>query len=421
MKKPVKFLAMLAAAAAVASCGSGDDSAQKDYSNMNFVVGAYRDLRTDPYNNSYSIGADAFMKKYPGSNVEFTIHKNNEDLVTAIASGDVWDVQLSIMSPVYSEFKQAIFEDLTPYIDKDSSVYTRQLIDKATLDGGVYGLSHVMMGDIIYGIYNEDMYLDYGIKTPYEYYEEGAWSWDSFIKMTDDLKKNNLNLAIVWEKPYLNMRYGLQWQDDFTVKSGYDCQEQRDWMNFVRTLVYDKGIGNSGNANKDNGVAKRENAMRIEMLPHLMVAANQNTTQDSIRYIPWATKDGGHDSIYVVDYYFCVPTGAKSVDGSVELINEMITACTDDRTKMYKENMTPEDYAIFEESIKDFYVLNYLDGYGYSQRDLINEFAAGKAVSQHISEVSGMLDAACEAHNKIVAERNGHLVGANIDAAEPAE
>lgn len=295
MKKPVKFMSLMTAVAiagALSACGGGSGEVTEDYSSMNFVVGAYRDLRTDPHNNSYSIGADKFMEEYPGSTVEFVIHKNNEELVTAIASDSAWDVQLSIMSPLPSVFKQAIFEDLTDYVDKKNPIYTPQLLDEATLGKGLFGLSNVVMGDLVYAIYNEDMFLDYGIKTPYEYYEEDEWTWDNFIKMTDDLQKNDLKLAVTWEKPYLNRRYGLVWNDDYTVSSMYDSQQQRDWLNFVRTLVYDKGILDARNANKDNGVAKRENAMRIEILPHLMVAANQNTTADTIRYIPWATKDG---------------------------------------------------------------------------------------------------------------------------------
>lgn len=421
MKKPVKFMSLMTAVAiagALSACGGGSGEVTEDYSSMNFVVGAYRDLRTDPYNNSYSIGADKFMEEYPGSTVEFVIHKNNEELVTAIASDSAWDVQLSIMSPLPSVFKQAIFEDLTDYVDKKNPIYTPQLLDEATLGKGLFGLSNVVMGDLVYAIYNEDMFLDYGIKTPYEYYEEGEWTWDNFIKMTDDLQKNDLKLAVTWEKPYLNRRYGLVWNDDYTVSSMYDSQQQRDWLNFVRTLVYDKGILDARNANKDNGVAKRENAMRIEILPHLMVAANQNTTADTIRYIPWATKDGEPDSMYVVDYYFCVPTGAKSIGGSVELINHMIESCTEDRMNMYEQNMLPEDFEVFKKSLEDFYTITWIDGYGYSERELINEFAAGKAVSQHISEVKDMLDAACEAHNETVKARNGQLVGADIEAAE---
>ncbi|MCX7714535.1 MAG: hypothetical protein N2171_02245 [Clostridia bacterium] len=400
IKKSAFLFALIVAASALSSCG-GQKEPAKDYSGMEFTVGAYRDLRTDPYNNSYSIGADKFSQDYPGAVVNFVIHKNNEELVTAIASNDVWDLQLSIMSPTVAVFRQDVFEPLDDYIDKNNKIYSKELMDEACVyNGKTYGISNVMMSDVLYAVYNENMYKDYGIKTPYEYYEEGNWSWDSFLKMVDDLKKNQLNMAMVWTKPYLNRRYGLVWNDDYSVSRMYDSQEQRDWLNFVRTIVYDKGMTNS-----TGGVAKRENAFRLEILPHILVAATGANSVDTIRYIPWVTKDGKHDKTYFVDYHFCVPKGAKSIDGSVELANYMIEACTEDRTQMYKNGMTQEDFAIFEDAMKDFYTIRDIEGYGYSEKNLINEFISGKPVSQHIAEIKDSLDKACSDHNKKVQEK----------------
>lgn len=404
LKRVSLALAAVLAIGTLASCGEPKKET-KDFSGMQFTVGAYRDLRNDPYNNSYAIGADKFMQDYPGSNVEFVIHKNNEDLVTAIASGDVWDVQLSIMSPTVAQFRQDLFEPLDEYIDKNNPIYTKALMDEASiLDGKTYGISNVMMSDVLYCIYNENMYQDYGIKTPYEYYQEGNWSWDGFSKMADDLKKNQIETAMVWTKPFLNRRYGLVWNDDYTVSSMYDSQQQRDWLNFVRSLVYDKGMTRStGNP------AKREVAFRLEILPHILVSAQGTSTPDTMRYIPWVTKDGKKDDTYVVDYHFSVPKGAKSVEGSVELSNYMIQACTDDRTRMYKEAMTEEDYKIFEESMKNFYTIRDVAGYGYPEKDLINEFTQGKSVSQHIAEIKDQLQAACDTHNQKVQDRKNGI------------
>lgn len=409
MKKAIKKLALLLAAVSVAGsfagCGPAEVDEEKDYSGMSFTVGAYRDLRTDPYNNSYSIGADKFMQDYEGSNVEFTIHKNNEDLVAAIASNDVWDVQMAIMSPRPSMFKQDLFEALNDYVDIDNPIYTKKLIEESDILGGqIYGVSNVMMSDVLYCSYNENMFDDYGIKKPIDYYKEGAWSFENFKKMVDDLQKNQLPVTIQWTRPFLNMRYGLKIDENYKASSLYDSQDQYDWLNFAKELVYDKGL-----VNKKGGAltpAKRESAFVLQIIPHTLVAAVGSSPVDTVRYIPWVSKDGGKDSTNIVDYNFCVPKGAKTIDGSVELINYMIEACTEDRTEMYKNAMTEEDFEIFMDSLDDFYTTTWIDGYGYDQGTLINDFAAGKAVSQHIAEVKDSMQKACDDHNKLVEEKN---------------
>lgn len=409
-QKLLLLIASVLTASVITSCSpsSGDNNSQsttppaeQDFSGVQLEVGAYRDLRTDPYNSSYSIGADKFMEKNPGSNVTFTIHKNNEELVTAIASNSAWDVQLSIMSPLGSVFNQNIFIPIDDYIDVNNPIYTKELMEQACrYNGKIYGISNVMMSDVLYCIYNENMFKDYNIKTPHEYYAEGNWSWDGFLSMIDDLKKNQLNTAIVWEKPFANRRYGAVFNDDYTVQNLFDSQEQRDWLGFVRSVVYDKGMTNSKGA-----VANREVAFRLEILPHLLVSATGMNPIDQMRYIPWVTKDGKPDDTYVVDYHFCVPNGAKNPAASIALSNDMIEGCIDDRTKMYKEGMTAEDFSIFEESIKNFYTVAGLNGYYSSEKDMITSFTQGMPVSQYISENKDMLQQACDDHNKLVEEK----------------
>ena len=430
MKKAVKKIALALAAvtlagslAACAGGGTGTDGgntkteAKKDISG-HFIVGAYRDLSTDPYNDSYGkVGAAKFMEDYPDADVEFVIHKNNEDLVAAIASNDVWDVQMSIMSPKPSLFKQDLFEPLDDYVDINDPRYTKELIEISDVyDGKIYGITNVMMSDVLYCSYNENMFTEYGVKTPIEYWNEGAWSWDNFLTMVDDLKRNNMPVVIQWTRPFLNMRYGLRLDSDYHASSVYDSQDQRDWLNFVRTLVYDKGIVNS--KGQAFSPAKRENAFVLQIIPHTLVNAVGSSPVDTIRYIPWVSKDGKKDTTNIVDYSFCVPKGAKNIEGSVELSNYMIEGCTEDRTQMYKDAMTDEDFKIFQDSLTDFYTTTWIDGYGYDQGALIEEFAAGKTVSQHISEIKDSLDAACEAHNKAVDEKKS---GAASSDAAPAE
>lgn len=409
LKKISLILASVLVVSSLAACNNTttEDNNEKkdlDLSGMNFVVGAYRDLRTDPYNSSFGLGADTFMEQYPGSSVEFVIHKNNEELVSAIASGDVWDVQMSIMSPTVAVFRQDnIFEPLDEYIDKDNPIYTKKLMDMTDVyNGKTYGVSNVLMSDVLYCVYNESMFNDYGVKTPFEYWDENAWNWDNFINMVDDLKKNQLPISIQWSRPFLDKRYGVVWNDDYTISSQYTGQNQRDWLNFVRTLVYDKGIGNT----KGQGLtpATRDSSFVLQIIPHALVATANAASADQMRYIPMASKSGELDTTYLVDYSFCVPLGAKSIEGSVELANHMIKSCVEDRTAMYKENMTESDFELFMKSLEDFYIVKDVQNYWYDG-DIIADFEQGKTAAQLLSEVSGKLDQAVADHNKMVEEK----------------
>lgn len=409
MKKIAMTLAAVMLAASVSACGGNTPAPTKapeknlDLSGMEFTVGAYRDLSTDPYNVSFGIGAKEFEEKY-GAKVNFAIHKSNEDLVAAIASGDVWDVQMSIMSPTVTVFRQGgLFEPLDDYIDPNNELYTKKLMEMTDIyDGKTYGVSNVLMSDVLYCVYNESMFLDYGIKTPFEYWDEGAWNWDNFINMVDDLKKNDMPISIQWSRPFLDKRYGVVWNDDYTISSQYTGQEQRDWLNFVRTLVYDKGIGNS----KGQGLtpATRDTSFVLQIIPHALVATANAGTDDVIRYIPMASKSGELDTTYLVDYSFCVPVGAKSIEGSVELSNYMIKGCVEDRTRQYKEAMSEEDYALFEKSLEDFYIVKDVENF-WHDKDLITEFQQGATPAQLLSEVEDKLAKAVEDHNKKVAEK----------------
>lgn len=413
LKKIAMALASVMLAASVCACGgNGTPDATKapekelDLSGMEFTVGAYRDLSTDPYNVSFGIGAKEFEEKY-GAKVNFVIHKNNEELVTAIASGDVWDVQMSIMSPTVTVFRQDnIFEPLDDYIDPDNELYTKKLMEMTDVyNGKTYGVSNVLMSDVLYCVYNESMFQDYGVKTPFEYWDENAWNWDNFINMVDELKKNQLPISIQWSRPFLDKRYGAVWNDDYTISSNYTGQEQRDWLNFVRTLVYDKGIGNT----KGQGLtpATRDTSFVLQIIPHALVATANAATDDVIRYIPMASKTGELDTTYIVDYSFCVPVGAKSIEGSVELSNYMIKGCVEDRTRQYKEAMSEEDYELFEKSLEDFYIVKDVENY-WHDKDIITEFEKGATAAQLLSEVEDKLAKAVEDHNaKVEAKKNG--------------
>jgi len=425
--KKTKILALLLAAAAICTsmtgCSKGNPDAggdntdtktetqadsKKDFSNVQLRVAAYRDLRTDPYNNSYSIGVDKFMKENPGSNVEFLVAGQtggNEQIVAAVNSGDVWNIQLIVGVSIPGIFKNDLYMPLDGYIDKDNPLYTKDLVENAaSYLGKTYAVGNVMMSDFQYGIYNETLYKDYNIKTPAEYYKEGAWNRESFLKMIDDLKANQVQMYLNFDKPNKTGTYAVDHKDDGTVELAYNKQPNREWLTFLKNIVYDKGV-----ESVKGKTFTREVGFSLDILPHILIDAKNSSTQDTMRYIPFLAKENPV-STYIVEYYFGVPNGAKDVDASIALIDDMIEACIDDRTKMYKENMTEEDYKIFEESaLNNHYIVR--DCGIWPENDVIQYFKEGGAVSTSVDENVTRMQTIVDDYNKSVLEDKAKMSG----------
>lgn len=411
-----KILALILAAAAVctsiAGCSpqSGDNtgdnaennSKTQDFSGVQLKVAGYRDLRTDPYNSSYAIGADKFMQDNPGSNVEFMVagkDGGNEQIVAAVNSGDVWNVQLIIGVALPGIFQNKLYTPLDEYIDKDNPLYTKDLLEQAgTYLGKTYAVGNVMMSDFQYGIYNETLFNDYNIKTPAQYYQEGAWNRESFLKMVDDLKANQVQMYLNFEKPNKTGTYAVEHHDDGTVELAYNKQPNREWLTFIKNIVYDKGVTSI----KNGKTYTREVGFALDILPHILIDAKNSSTQDQMRYIPFLAKENPISS-YIVEYYFGVPNGAKDIDASVALIDEMIKACIDDRTAMYKENMLDEDYKIFEDAaVNNHYIVR--DCGVWPENEVVEYFRQGGAVSTNIDENVTRMQTIVDDYNKKIEE-----------------
>lgn len=424
-----KIMALILAAAALCASLAGCTTAEapdggnevknekKDFSGVQLKVAAYRDLRTDPYNSSYSIGADKFMEENPGSNVEFMVagkEGGNEQIVAAVNAGDVWNIQLIIGVGLPGIFQKNLYTPLDSYIDKNNPLYTKDLLEQAgTYMGKTYAVGNVMMSDVQYGIYNETLYNDYNIKTPAQYYQEGAWNRESFLKMIDDLKANQVQMYLNFEKPNKTGTYAVEHHDDGTVELAYNKQPNREWLTFIKNIVYDKGVTGI----KNGKTYTREVGFAMDILPHILVDAKNSSTQDQIRYIPFLAKQDPISS-YIVEYYFGVPNGAKDIEASVALIDEMIKGCIDDRTEMYKENMLEEDYKIFEEcAVDNHYIVR--DCGVWPENDVVEYFRQGGAVSTSIDENVTRMQTIVDDYNKKLEEEKAGKTDSS-DAPEKA-
>ena len=397
MKKIISVcIAVALAAAALTGCGPEKET--KDFSDANLMVKGFRNFVTDVNYNSFGKGGDLFTEKYPGAVVNFEVGGQGgqgDDLVAAVTAGDPWDIQLVIGVFLPGLFKNDLFEPLDDLIDINDEVYSTNFMKEfASYDGKVYGASNIIMGDYDYAIYNENMFKDFGIKMPIEYYKEGNWNREAVLTMIDDLKKAGCPMAFSMGGVSLNT-YTFSKDKDGKVTSTISSKESRDYLEFVRTIMYEKNIPDSS-----GNVLTRGRAYDMGGLPVGLFRNVSDDPVDTVRYIPFPTAN--EKGSYMTDYHFAIPRGAKNPEASAELIRFLVQGALEDRSAKYSAAMTEEDYKIFKEDIIDAekaYTLR-APGYGISGGDVIKDFKAGKSVGQFISENETRAQKAAEDYNK---------------------
>jgi multiple sugar transport system substrate-binding protein len=160
--------------------------------------------------------ADAFMAKYP--NIKIDIQSApwddyNTKLKTLIASGDpnLYDVFFYGYN-VENLVKQGVIEDLTPWAKKtgyDFSDYWPGTLDRATVNGEVYGLVRDADASLLY--YNKDIFDEAKVAYPTD-----KWTLDDLKAAAQKLTKVESNGRV--------SRYGIGFEagkvDAFLVGNG---------------------------------------------------------------------------------------------------------------------------------------------------------------------------------------------------------
>ncbi|MBB6731453.1 ABC transporter substrate-binding protein [Cohnella zeiphila] len=123
--------------------------------------------------------------------------------VTLIPGGEYWDKvstmfaggtppDVLFMSEPFKQYaKQSSLLDLTSYIEA-SPTFNRDDFYPASLEfyqynGKQFGVPQDLNTWVIF--YNEDLFKEAGVKTPWEYYQEGDWTWDNYLDVAKKLTK----------------------------------------------------------------------------------------------------------------------------------------------------------------------------------------------------------------------------------------
>lgn len=130
---------------------------------------------------SHQAVADAYMKDNPSIKIviEHTpwdgYHTN---LKTIVASGDLTALpDVMFLGQDFNQYaSEGVLENLTPWIERsgyDLSDYWPTLIERATVNGGIYGLQRDLDLRLLY--HNKDFFDEAGILYPDE-----NWTWDDW-------------------------------------------------------------------------------------------------------------------------------------------------------------------------------------------------------------------------------------------------
>lgn len=403
-KKLMAVVACLALAASLVGCKKGVTFNTEDWGDMEIRVAGYRLFNDDPLNYEFAAGADKFTEEY-GTKVSFLVGGGDglgDDLVSGIMSGDPWEVQYCFGISVFPlTFCEELYTPVTDLIDFENN----DKIDKLTVDGTkwlgeYYGVSALPMQEVWYLAYNETWMKELGIKTPYEYYQEGKWDMDAYKEINKQAVALGANSRSTVNRPHVAGKYMSTWNEETgEVTVTYDRPENVEWLNYWGTLLTDPQY----NITTGGKVSARNVIMRDEVMPNLIKEEMTEETNDVIRYINYPNKDG-EPGAYLTDSHFLFPAGVSED----KLPCAFMLACymVDSKSNMvtedtYKANMSEEDFAIWEETLDNAYYLPriFYNGIWEMGNKFRNDMAAGKAVATHIAENTESLKAKAEEFN----------------------
>ena len=254
--------------------------------------------------------------------------------VSAFVSGTSYDVVQRINFPT-TAIKGLLqpLDDLLPVDD------TRYFERTAVWKGETYGVKALAKDynfyDVsgVYGVwFNQDIFEDYGEKTPLEYWEDGEWTMENFINVAK-------NLTVDVDRDGVTDIYGIStWVNQmFTAANGASAITLDGDAGLVltwNTPAYIKGLeyyldaepymGHTGDST--NAFIGGQAAMYVERIQHartISSTSDECLTNFTADWVPFPK--GEHGEGYMGDISTgsescCIGKGAKNVEGALVFI-----------------------------------------------------------------------------------------------------
>ena len=174
-------------------------------------------------------------------------------------------------------------------------------------------------------LYNAGLFEEAGVKTPKEYYEEGNWTWETFLEtcraMTQDLDGDGV--TDVWgcnvNNLALNLGYAIVgFNDDGSAYSKIDSDENREIMEFMYQLCsVEKVIPDASVDLSTISCAKGTCAMEQNYSLYGKVADDGSAIIPVP--MPKKTADSEYVSHYMNDYAYYVGAACDEPEMAVDL------------------------------------------------------------------------------------------------------
>ncbi len=183
-------LATLAAAAGsglLAACGGAQQAGQSGgTARKETVTIQFAHWGTPDYYERNRARADDFEKQYPGIKVDI-LHIQDDfqpKILAMFVGGTPPDTHVLDMPKVQAYAKREVLLSLNPFMKEDKK-FDAKILQKKAVDimsdpkGNLLGMPSGGSPNLFY--YNRDMFKSAGVPTPYELYQQGKWTWQTFL------------------------------------------------------------------------------------------------------------------------------------------------------------------------------------------------------------------------------------------------
>ena len=250
--------------------------------------------------------------------------------VTSFVSGESYDILSRISFP--TTVIKGLIEPLDDHLPVDDERYFTKAYE---WKGKTYGVNAIATNynahdpGSIYGVwFNQDLFEDYGEKTPLEYWEDGEWTMENFIKAAK-------NLTVDTDRDGVTDIYGITtwYYQMFTIANGAstvriqgDNGIELTWNDpaYINGLEYyleaKDYIG--GTNDSTNTFIGGTAAMYVERIHHANRVSDESPNSEVNFESDWVPFPRGKDGEGYSGYLstgaetFCIGKGAKNIEGA---------------------------------------------------------------------------------------------------------
>lgn len=330
----------------------------------------------NPGNPAIKAAVDEYEKQY-GGKVTFKVvgwgdlHKN---LAPAVASGDVWDLEYT---EGFMDFPQymadGLIQPVDKFVDLKNPLWSKQILDGVTYKGKVYGVNALASQMPYVLFYNKTLFKEQGVKDPGQYYAEGDWNYDNFVKAAKEMTKDTngdgktdqwgVNLPGI--PTYVFASNGGEvatMNDDGTYTAVWNSKNNAAVMNMMQQLYHDNQSAESKSDNRGGTFVNRQYAMYDEGSGYALPTDGSSNGlypnskhNDEYGFVPFPAgpdMNGKYVSPFN-DAYWAIPTGAKNPEGAGILATLISKHLQEDTIKQYKDYLKPDDFKIFQDILNN--------------------------------------------------------------------